>query len=42
MNLIIWLSNFERIELDKLHNLRQGDLPVKNYIAKFEDPVIVM
>jgi len=27
----------ERIELDKLHNLRQGDLSIRDYIARFEN-----
>jgi len=28
---------WERIELDKLHNLHQDDLSVRDYIARFED-----
>jgi len=27
----------ERIELDNLHNLCQGDLSVREFIARFED-----
>jgi len=31
------LVSRERIELDQLYNLRQGDLSVKDYITRFED-----